>query len=390
MNLRERAEQNESYIIERRRYYHTCPELSGQEVETAKSIKADLEAMGIEASLCSTCNGVVGIIRGGKPGKTVALRADIDALSVVEETGLPFASKNEGAMHACGHDNHIAMLLGGAKILTEVKDELPGTVKLLFQPAEEIATGAKQMIEEGVLDGVDAIYGAHIWGDFDAPLVDVSGGNRMACCDGFTIEVNGVSTHGSSPQLGTDALVAAAAIVQDLQSYVSRNNNPLNPCVVTIGTINGGQRFNIIANKVVMEGTVRTFSRETLATIEEDLRRIVKNTAEAFGASADVTKYNHMTPPLINDNEEINAIARAAAVKLFGEEGVGNLPTMMGSEDYAFFLEKVPGIYAFIGSRDAEHHYINHHEKYDVPEDVLKRGAAMYAQFAADYLEAKA
>ena len=139
-----------------------------------------------------------------------------------------------------------------------------------------------------------------------------------------------------------------------------------------------------------MEGTVRTFSRETLATIEEDLRRIVKNTAEAFGATADVTKYNHMTPPLINDNEEINTIARAAAVKLFGEEGVGNLPTMMGSEDYAFFMEKVPGIYAFIGSRDAAHPYINHHEKYDVPEEVLKRGAAMYAQFAADYLEANA
>ena len=214
MNVRELAEKNESYIIERRRYYHTCPELSGQEVETAKSIKADLEAMGVEVSMCTACNGVVGTIRGGKPGKTVALRADIDALSVVEETGLPFASKNEGAMHACGHDNHIAMLLGGAKILTEVKDQLHGTVKLLFQPAEEIATGAKQMIAEGVLEGVDAIYGAHIWGDFDAPLVDVSAGNRMACSDGFTIEVEGVSTHGSSPQLGTDALVAAAAIVQ--------------------------------------------------------------------------------------------------------------------------------------------------------------------------------
>ncbi len=390
MNVRELAEKYESYIIERRRYYHTCPELSGQEVETAKSLKADLEAMGVEVEMCKNCNGLVGTIRGGKPGKTVALRADIDALSVVEETGLPFASKNEGAMHACGHDNHMAMLLGGAKILTEIKDQMPGTVKLLFQPAEEVATGAKSMIAEGVLEGVDAIYGAHIWGDFDAPLFDASAGNRMACCDGFTIEVEGVSTHGSSPHLGTDGIVAAAAIIQELQSYVSRNNNPLNPCVVTVGTINGGQRFNIIANKVVLEGTVRTFSRETLATIQGDMQRIVSNTAAAFGATANVTKYSHMTPPLINDNEELNKIAQDAVVKLYGEDALGHLPTMMGSEDYAFFMEKVPGIYCFLGSRDAEHHYINHHEKYDVPEDVLKRGAAMYAQFAFDFLEANA
>ena len=390
MNVRELAEKYESYIIERRRYYHTCPGLSGQEVETAKSLKADLEAMGVEGEMCKNCNGLVGTIRGGKPGKTVALRADIDALSVVEETGLPFASKNEGAMHACGHDNHMAMLLGGAKILTEIKDQMPGTVKLLFQPAEEVATGAKSMIAEGVLEGVDAIYGAHIWGDFDAPLFDASAGNRMACCDGFTIEVEGVSTHGSSPHLGTDGIVAAAAIIQELQSYVSRNNNPLNPCVVTVGTINGGQRFNIIANKVVLEGTVRTFSRETLATIQGDMQRIVSNTAAAFGATANVTKYSHMTPPLINDNEELNKIAQDAVVKLYGEDALGHLPTMMGSEDYAFFMEKVPGIYCFLGSRDAEHHYINHHEKYDVPEDVLKRGAAMYAQFAFDFLEANA
>lgn len=390
MNVRELAEKYESYIIERRRYYHACPELSGHEVETAKSLKADLEAMGVEVEMCKNCNGLVGTIRGGKPGKTVALRADIDALSVVEETGLPFASKNEGAMHACGHDNHMAMLLGGAKILTEIKDQMPGTVKLLFQPAEEVATGAKSMIAEGVLEGVDAIYGAHIWGDFDAPLFDASAGNRMACCDGFTIEVEGVSTHGSSPHLGTDGIVAAAAIIQELQSYVSRNNNPLNPCVVTVGTINGGQRFNIIANKVVLEGTVRTFSRETLATIQGDMQRIVSNTAAAFGATANVTKYSHMTPPLINDNEELNKIAQDAVVKLYGEDALGHLPTMMGSEDYAFFMEKVPGIYCFLGSRDAEHHYINHHEKYDVPEDVLKRGAAMYAQFAFDFLEANA
>ncbi len=381
------AQQTEGYIIERRRFYHAHPELSGQEKETAQSLRQDLQALGIEVQMLTNCHGLVGSLKGAKPGRTVALRADIDALSVQEETGLPFASGTPGAMHACGHDSHIAMLLGAAKILAGVKEQLCGTVKFFFQPAEETATGAQQMIEAGVLQGVDAIYGAHIWGDLDAPLIDVSAGNRMACCDSFTIEVEGASTHGSSPQLGTDAIVAASAVVQQLQAYVSRKNDPLNPCVVTVGTINGGQRFNIIANKVVMEGTVRTFSRRTLETIQGDLQQIAGSAAAAFGAAARVTAYRHMTPPLINDQEELNRIAREAVIKLYGQEGLGRLPTMMGSEDYAFFMEKIPGVYGFLGSRDANHPYINHHEKYDVPEEVLKRGAAMYAQFAFDYLE---
>ena len=390
LNIRELAEKYSDYIIQRRRFYHACPELSGQEEGTAQSLKADLEAMGVEVQMCTTCHGLVGIIRGGKPGKTVALRSDTDALPVKEETGLPFAADN-GAMHACGHDSHMAMLLGAAKILTEIREELPGTVKLLFQPAEEVALGAKAMIAEGMLDDVDAIYGAHIWGDFDAPLIDVTPGNRMACCDSFVLTVEGASTHGSTPHLGTDALVASAAIIQNLQSYVSRNNDPLNPLVVTVGKIDGGQRFNIIANKVVMEGTCRTFSHKILKTIDQDLLRIAQNTAAAYGAVASI-EYTHMTLPVINDNAELNRIAHNAALKLYGEEGIGHLPTMMGSEDFSFFMEKVPGVFGFIGSRtsDSAYSYTNHHEKYTVPEDVLQRGAAMHAQFALDFLMEKA
>lgn len=389
INIRTLAEQCSDYIIERRRFYHACPELSEQEIETAKHLKADLEALGVEVQMCTSCHGLVGIIRGGKPGKTVALRSDTDALPVKEETGLPFASTN-GAMHACGHDSHMAMLLGAAKILTSIRDELPGTVKLIFQPAEEVATGAKAMIAEGVLDGVDAIYGAHIWGDFDAPLIDVSAGNRMACCDCFTLEIEGASTHGSTPHLGTDAVVAAAAIIQNLQSYVSRNNDPLNPLVVTVGKIDGGQRFNILANKVVLEGTCRTFSHKILETIDQDLTRIAERTAAAFGAKVSMD-YRHMTLPVINDNEWLNRIARDAVIKLYGEEGLGQLPTMMGSEDFSFFMQEVPGIFGFIGSRTPEeaYSYTNHHEKYTVPEDVLQRGAAMHAQFALDFLKAE-
>ena len=392
INIRELAQQYNDYIIDRRRYYHSCPELSGQEVHTAQSLKEDLEAMGVEVELCKTCHGVVGTIRGGKPGKgVVALRSDTDGLPVEEKTGLPFASQNPGVMHACGHDNHMAMLLGAAKILTSIRDELPGTVKLLFQPAEETAFGAKAMIAEGVLNGVDAIYGAHIWGDFDAPYIDVSAGNRMACCDSFRIVVEGSSTHGSTPHLGTDAIVAAASIIMNIQTYVSRNNDPLNPLVVTVGKIDGGQRFNILANKVVMEGTCRTFSRKTLETIDKDLERIAANTAAAFGDSASL-EYQHLTTPVINEHEDLNRIARNAVIKLYGEEGLGHLPTMMGSEDFAFFMEEVPGIFGFIGSRDPEQGtiYTNHHEKYSAPEDVLQRGAAMHAQFALDFLTEKA
>ena len=332
------------------------------------------------------------MIYGGKavPGaKTVALRADIDALPVEEKTGLPFASENPGVMHACGHDNHMAMLLGAAKILCEVKDELEGNVKLLFQAAEETCFGAEYYVQQGVLDGVDAIYGQHIWAGLEAPYLNVQPGVRMASCDNFTITVEGSSTHGSTPHLGTDAIVAAASIIMNIQTIVSRNNDPLNALVVSIGEIHGGQRFNILANKVVMEGTCRTHSREMRGKIEPLLRRICEDTAAAFGAKAEL-KYDAFPSPVINDHDDLNQIAHDAAVKLYGEEGIKEMPRVMGSEDFAYFMDVVPGIFGFLGSRDAEHQASNHNDCYDVPEDVLKRGAAMHAQFAADYLSAKA
>lgn len=386
MNFKQLALETESYILERRRYYHANPELSEKEENTTKAIVADLQAMGLDVKVYDDIYGCVADIKGAQPGKTVALRADIDALPICEETGLDFASKN-GAMHACGHDTHIAMLLGAAKMLCSVKDQLKGTVRLLFQTAEETGFGAKAMIERGALDGVDAVYGAHIWGDFDAPLVSVESGNRMASTAHFTIDVEGVSAHGSAPNLGVDAVVAASAVVMALQTYVSRNNHPLNPLVVTIGTINGGSRWNVIANKVTLDGTMRTFSKELLDKAPKDLERIAQNTAAALGAKASL-KLEWLTVPVINDNEDLNAIAQNAVKKLYGEEGLGHLETLMGGEDFSFFMQKVPGVFAFIGSRNREKGlvYTNHHEKYTVDEDVLKRGAAVAAQFAFDFL----
>ena len=392
MDIRALAEKYEGYIIEQRRWFHAHPELSWEEFGTTDHIQEELEKMGLEVHRFEGRPGCTAMIYGGKavPGaKTVALRADIDALPVEEKTGLPFASENPGVMHACGHDNHMAMLLGAAKILCEVKDELEGNVKLLFQAAEETCFGAEYYVQQGVLDGVDAIYGQHIWAGLEAPYLNVQPGVRMASCDNFTITVEGSSTHGSTPHLGTDAIVAAASIIMNIQTIVSRNNDPLNALVVSIGEIHGGQRFNILANKVVMEGTCRTHSREMRGKIEPLLRRICEDTAAAFGATAEL-KYDAFPSPVINDHDDLNQIAHDAAVKLYGEEGIKEMPRVMGSEDFAYFMDVVPGIFGFLGSRDAEHQASNHNDCYDVPEDVLKRGAAMHAQFAADYLSAKA
>ena len=392
MDIRALAEKYEGYIIEQRRWFHAHPELSWEEFGTTDHIQEELEKMGLEVHRFEGRPGCTAMIYGGKavPGaKTVALRADIDALPVEEKTGLPFASENPGVMHACGHDNHMAMLLGAAKILCEVKDELEGNVKLLFQAAEETCFGAEYYVQQGVLDGVDAIYGQHIWAGLEAPYLNVQPGVRMASCDNFIITVEGSSTHGSTPHLGTDAIVAAASIIMNIQTIVSRNNDPLNALVVSIGEIHGGQRFNILANKVVMEGTCRTHSREMRGKIEPLLRRICEDTAAAFGAKAEL-KYDAFPSPVINDHDDLNQIAHDAAVKLYGEEGIKEMPRVMGSEDFAYFMDVVPGIFGFLGSWDAEHQASNHNDCYDVPEDVLKRGAAMHAQFAADYLSAKA
>ncbi len=387
MNFRESAEKIESYIIDRRRYYHSCPELSCQEKHTRDSIVEDLRAMGLEPTLYDGDfgHGCVVDIVGPVPGKTVALRADIDGLPVKEETGLSFASTN-GCMHACGHDNHIAMLLGATKLLVENKDKLKGTVRIMFQPSEESGHGAKAFIEAGVLNGVDAIYGAHIWAGLDSPYVSIESGNRMASTAEFHVEVEGKSSHGSEPSMGIDAIVTSAAIIMNLQTYVSRNNHPLNPLVVSIGKIESGSRWNVIAGKANFEGTIRTFSPELLEEAPAALERIIKNTAAAYGATA---KFDckWMVVPVINDHENLVNIGQNAVKKLYGEEGLGHLPTLMGGEDFSFYMREVPGVFAFIGSHiPGEPVYANHHEKYDVDEAVLKRGAAVYAQFAHDFL----
>lgn len=389
MDIKEKAENIKDYIIEMRRHFHQNPELSLEEFETTKKIVNELEKMGIEVSTFKDgLTGCVGTIKGAKEGKTLLLRADIDALSVHEQTNLEFASRVDGKMHACGHDCHAAMLLGVAKILSEMKDKFSGNIKLFFQAAEEIGLGAKISIEQGVMDNVDACYGVHITPRFESPKINMQYGERMAATDVFKLTIEGTSSHGSSPHLGHDAIVASAAIITALQTIVSRINNPLKPAVVTIGTIKGGQRFNIIANEVIMEGNVRTFDEIFRKEIETHIREIAESVAKAHSCTAKL-EYRYGTGVVLNKDKNLVDIAQNAVKKLYGEDSLVEMEKITGGEDFSLLMEKAPGIFGYIGTRNPKvpgSEKINHHECFTVDEDALIRGTAVAVQFALDYL----
>ena len=389
MDIKEKAENIKDYIIEMRRDFHQNPELSLEEFETTKKIVNELEKMGIEVSTFKDgLTGCIGTIKGAKEGKTLLLRADIDALSVHEKTNLEFASRVDGKMHACGHDCHAAMLLGVAKILSEMKDKFSGNIKLFFQAAEEIGLGAKLSIEQGVMDNVDACYGVHVTPRFESPKINMQYGERMAATDVFKLTVEGTSSHGSSPHLGHDAIVASAAIITALQTIVSRINNPLKPAVVTIGTIKGGQRFNIIANEVIMEGNVRTFDEIFRKEIETHIREIAESVAKAHSCTAKL-EYRYGTGVVLNKDKNLVDIAQNAVKKLYGEDSLVEMEKITGGEDFSLLMEKAPGIFGYIGTRNPKvpgSEKINHHECFTVDEDALIRGTAVAVQFALDYL----
>lgn len=372
-----------------RRHFHQNPELSLEEFETTKKIVNELEKMSIEVSTFKDgLTGCIGTIKGAKEGKTLLLRADIDALSVHEKTNLEFASRVDGKMHACGHDCHAAMLLGVAKILSEMKDKFSGNIKLFFQAAEEIGLGAKLSIEQGVMDNVDACYGVHVTPRFESPKINMQYGERMAATDVFKLTVEGTSSHGSSPHLGHDAIVASAAIITALQTIVSRINNPLKPAVVTIGTIKGGQRFNIIANEVIMEGNVRTFDEIFRKEIETHIREIAESVAKAHSCTAKL-EYRYGTGVVLNKDKNLVDIAQNAVKKLYGEDSLVEMEKITGGEDFSLLMEKAPGIFGYIGTRNTKvpgSEKINHHECFTVDEDALIRGTAVAVQFALDYL----
>ena len=385
MNVRDSAEQFKEKIVSWRREVHAYPEVAWTETKTGNMVAEELKNLGIEVTRIAEI-GVVGLLKGEKKGKTVALRADMDALPITEATDVPYKSKNLGAMHACGHDGHVAMLLGAAKVLSQMKNQINGTVKFIFQPAEEIGLGALKLIEAGVMEDVDAIFGIHLWPDLPSGKVSLVPGPRMASADKLKITVKGKSGHGSMPHQGIDAILAASAIIMNLQSISSREIAPLEPAVVTIGKLAGGTGWNITCDEVTLEGTTRCFSHEVRKSFPLAIERIIKNTAASYRAQAEL-EYIPIAPPLIND-ALISQIAAASLQKLYGENMAGTIEKVMGGEDFAFLCEKTPGAMAFvgIGNKEKKTDYPLHNDKFNIDEDVLPIGAALHAQFALDFL----
>lgn len=385
MTVKEVAQKYNDYQIEMRRWFHENPEISEYEYESSAKIKEELDKMGIEWVDCGLETGVLATIKGAKPGKTILLRGDMDALSVTEETGLPFASKNPGKMHACGHDCHMSMLLTAGQILNDMKDELCGTVKLAFQPAEEVGKGAKSMIENGAMEGVDGCFAIHVWGGVGGNVYSCDPGARMAAARRFAIDVQGKSGHGAQPHECVDAVVVGSAIVNNLQSIVSRSMAPADAVVVTVGTFNAGERWNVIAGTAHLEGTSRSFNLDVHRSMPERITKIAENTAAAYGATVKVVD-EELVIPVINDEHMVSVVRNAAELAL-GEGTHIDYPPTSGGEDFAFFMQEAPGAVLLLGidNEACGAIYGNHHNKFTVDEDMLIKGAQIYAQTALNF-----
>lgn len=354
-DVKELIRKYEAKVNEHREWMHRHPELSHEEKETAAYIAKTLREIGLEPQENVGGYGVVALIQGKGPGKCVGLRADFDALPVTEVTGLPFASENPGVMHACGHDAHAAMLLGAAYVLNEMKDEFNGTVKLVFQPSEEDAAGpgARAMIADGLLENphVDAMFGQHVWPTYPSGKVAIRNGAMMASSDRFFITIKGKNSHGSQPENGIDAIVIAAQVVSALQSIVSRNVGPLDSAVVTIGTIQGGSRYNVIADTVEMQGTCRNLNPAVRNKMPERIENIVKGVSEAMGGSYEF-KYLRCYSPLVNDPGKFELVRSVIEEVVGPENTVIPENSALGGEDFSFYCEKVPSCFFWLGVHD--------------------------------------
>ena len=369
-----------------RRQLHSEPELSFEEVKTTAFVCDYLDKLGISYRKTEP-TGVIAEIQGASSGKTVALRGDMDALSVEQlNKHVPYASKLDGKMHACGHDAHTSMLLIAAKALADVKDELPGNVRLLFQPAEEIAQGAKAMVEQGAMEGVDNVFGIHIWSQLPTHTVSCPPGPSFAAADIFKVRFKGKGGHGAIPQDCIDAVIVASSFVMNVQTVISRAIDPLNPAVLTVGKMEVGTRFNVIAENALIEGTVRTFNQDTRDQIEKGIAQYAEQVAAIYGATAEV-EYIRGTEPVINDEASANLVQQVAA-EAFGPDVLFNEKPTMGAEDFSFFLDEAPGSFALVGSGNPEKdtEWSHHHGNFDIDEDALATGAELYAQYAWAYL----
>lgn len=401
------ADKIEQKVIEWRHDFHQNPELGNRETRTSGIIAKHLQSLGIEVRTGIAVTGVVGILIGDKPGPVIALRADMDGLPVTEKTDVPFASKvittyngmETGVMHACGHDAHVAILMGVAEILSGMKKDLKGTVVFIFQPAEEGAPkgeegGAKLMVKEGVLDTpkVDVIFGLHMDALLEVGKISYHPAGTMASAADLKITVNGKPSHGASPWYSVDPIVVSAQIISSLQTIVSRNVNLTeNPSVVTIGAIHGGNRFNIISDQVEMLGTIRTFSDSDEKLVYSRVKQIAEKTAEAAGATAVVELPYSVHYPVTFNNVALTAAMLPSLQKSAGAENVVLVPPQTGSEDFSFFAQKVPGLYFFIGGlpkgKDSKTAAPHHTANFFIDDSAFKTGVKAFCNLVFDYME---
>ncbi len=385
MDVNKVLEEQAEYVIRMRREFHKNPEVSWQEYRTSKRIKEELDKDGIDWVACAE-TGVVATIRGELPGGIVALRADMDALPVTEQNEVDYKSINQGVMHACGHDGHSAMLLGAAKALNALKAEIPGSIKLLFQPAEEMVEGAKRMVAEDALEGVETILGIHLWNDLETGKINIQSGPRMASGDYVVIDFKGKGGHGSMPDQTIDPILVASAFIMNSQTILSREKSPMESAVFTVGELKSGTRFNIIPESAHLEGTLRCYGEEARDRFADAIKRHAHETAKSFGAEATVTIHKG-TPATINDLK-ISQFATKVAERIVGSGNMAYQEKTTGSEDMAYYLQKIPGVMAFVGAghSDKSLSFPHHHPKFDINEESLKHGTALYVRFALDYL----
>ncbi len=385
-------------VIEWRRDFHAHPELSNREERTAAKVAGYLRVMGVDQIKTGVAHhGVVALIRGRQEGPTVALRADMDALPIVEQTGLPFASQHPGVMHACGHDSHTAMLLGVASVLMQLRDQIPGSVKLIFQPAEEGTPagetgGASLMVLENVLADpeVAAIFALHVNPELTTGTLGYRPGAAMAASDYFQVTVAGKQSHAAMPWQGVDPIVTAAGIITAIQTIHSRGIDARKPVVVSVGMVQGGTAWNIIPDHVSLQGTIRTYDAGVRTQVLEQFRRIVEHTALAHGATAQVSLRSY--GPAVWNDPQLGQRMKPTLLRTAGQQNLIEVEPMMGSEDFAYFAQKKPGFYFFLGVRSKEAHAAGalHTPTLDIDEAAFPLGVRTLAMLAIDFLQGEA
>lgn len=381
---------NKDEIISIRRHLHQYPELGFKEYITSDLVADYLQKLGLKVERGIAGTGVVALLNTGRPGPCIALRADMDALPLQESTGLPFSSRHDGTMHACGHDGHMAMLLGAAGNLVEKQNELCGAVKFVFQPAEEMLGGARHMIAAGVLESphVDGIVGLHLWPDLPTGQFGLKSGTVMASMDHVDITIHGRAGHGAAPHQGVDAIVVAAQVLTALQVLISRESDPADPVVLSMGSIQGGSLPNIIADKVEIHGTVRAVNSMTRERMKQRVTELVDKVASAMNASAEV-HYEFGYPPTVNE-VKLTKLAEQTLQSLYGSQAIHHLQhSQMTSEDMAYYMEQIPGVFVLVGAGGIQRgEYPLHHPKLWIDEDALGYGAAFLAEYVTNYIRA--